>query len=268
MTGVVALYSLTGLVFILYVLLRMPRLALLGRGLLVVSALVHLCVIAILGLEMGALPLTSLPQALNMMVMCATLIFIPLTLGRKTTALGAFYSPSAAFILALISPRAGLSRDVIMSSQLWYPLHTLAVIVGEAMFIVATVASATYLIHEHLIRRGSIHAMGEDLPPLTILDKVLMHSMSTGFVAITLGMLFGGFWAAGSGIALSGIALKILIGAMTWAVFATGIHQRYALGWVGRRTALITVCGFGITVLAAALFWGVAPYPPGPGTAP
>ena len=136
------------------------------------------------------------------------------------------------------------------------------------MFIVATVASAAYLIHEHLIRKGSIHAMGEDLPPLTILDKVLMHSMSTGFVAITLGMLFGGFWAAGSGISLSGIAGKIFIGAMTWAVFALGIHQRYAVGWMGRRTALITVCGFGITALAVVLLWGIAPYPPGPGIAP
>ncbi len=268
MTGVVALYSLTGLVFILYVLLRMPRLALLGRGLLVVSALVHLCVIAILGLEMGALPLTSLPQALNMMVMCATLIFIPLTFGRKTTALGAFYSPAAAFILALISPQAGLSRGVIPQSQLWYPLHTLAVILGESMFIVAAVASLAYLIHEHLIRKGSIHALGKDLPPLTILDKVLMHSMSTGFVAITLGMLFGGFWAAGSGVALADIAVKVLTGAMTWAVFALGIHQRYAIGWMGRRTALIIVCGFTTTLLVVVLFWGAAPYPPLPGIAP
>jgi len=268
MTAVVALYSLTGLVFILYVFLRTPRLALAGRGLLGISALAHLCLIVSLGLKMQALPLTSLPQALNMMILCATLIFIPLTLGRKTAALGAFYSPAAAFILALISPQAGLNRDVIPPTQLWYPLHTLAVIIGEAMFIVATVASVAYLIHEHLIRKGSIHTMGEDLPPLTVLDKVLMHSMSTGFVAITLGMLFGGFWAAGSGIALTDIALKIFIGAMTWAVFALGIHQRYAIGWMGRRTALITVSGFGITLLAVALFWAVSPYPPGPGIAP
>ncbi|MEN6473154.1 MAG: cytochrome c biogenesis protein CcsA [Syntrophaceae bacterium] len=268
MMALMVLYSLTGLVFILYVFLRAPRLALAGRGLLAISALAHLCVIVLLGLKMRALPLTSLPQALNMMVLCATLIFIPLTLRRKTIALGAFYSPAAAFILALISPQAGLSRGVIPPSHLWYPLHTMAVILGESMFIVATVASAAYLIHEHLIRKGSIHAMGEDLPPLTILDKVLMHSMSTGFVAITLGMLFGGFWAAASGIALADIAVKIFSGAMTWAVFALGIHQRYALGWMGRRTALITVCGFGITVVAVVLFWGMYPYTPGPGMAP
>ena len=268
MTAVVVLYSLTGLVFILDVFLRAPRLALAGRGLLAASAVGHLSVIVLLGLKMRTLPLTSLPQAFNMMVLCATLIFIPLTLGRKTTTLGAFYSPAAAFILALISPQAGLSRDVIPSSQLWYPLHTMAVIIGEAMFIVATVASVAYLIHEHLIRKGSIHAMGKDLPPLTILDKVLMHSMSTGFVAITLGMLFGGFWAASSGIALAAIAVKIFTGAMTWAVFALGIHQRYALGWMGRRTAMITTCGFVITAVAVAVYWGIYPYPPGPGIVP
>jgi len=268
MRGVVALYSLTGLVFILYMFLRAPRLALFGRGLLLIGAFMHLCVIAVLGLEMGALPLTSLPQALNMMVLCATLIFIPLTFGRKTTALGAFYSPAAAFILALISPQAGLSLGVIPQSQLWYPLHTMAVIIGEAMFVVATIASLAYLLHEHLIRKGSIHAMGKDLPPLTILDKILMHSMSTGFVTITMGMLFGGLWAGASGVALADIAAKVLAGAMTWAVFALGIHQRYAIGWVGRRTALITVGGFIITVLVVVLFWGATPYPPLPGIAP
>jgi ABC-type transport system involved in cytochrome c biogenesis permease subunit len=72
-----------------------------------------------------------------------------------------------------------------------------------------------------------------------------------GFVAITAGMIFGALWASSLGVSFSHLATKASAGALTWFVFAFSIHQRFAIGWAGKRTALITIAGF---ALMAVLF--------------
>ncbi|MCK7469017.1 MAG: cytochrome c biogenesis protein CcsA [Desulfosudis oleivorans] len=90
--------------------------------------------------------------------------------------------------------------------------------------------------------------------PLTLLDGILYGSLALGFFSITAGMILGGLWASAVGIALASIAPKVLAGALMWLVFGLSLHQRFALGWKGRRTAIITLLGF---ILMVLLFVGI-----------
>jgi ABC-type transport system involved in cytochrome c biogenesis permease subunit len=74
-------------------------------------------------------------------------------------------------------------------------------------------------------------------------------SLGAGFVAISAGMIFGALWASSMGISLSHLATKASAGAITWFVFAFCLHQRFAIGWRGKRTALITILGFILMIL-------------------
>jgi len=249
-SAVLLLYGLTGLGFIAYLFLGKEALRLPLRILFIACAAFHLLFVLALGRQTGRLPMTTPAQAINMVVLFSSLAFIPMILRRNTAVLGAFFLPVATFALALIAPSVQPGQEIFHGTyRYWYPLHTLSVILGEAFFMVAAIASVVYIVHERIIRKGSIHSASSALPPLALLDSILYASLALGFFAITAGMIFGSLWASTMGLSLSDIAPKVLAGAIMWLVFGLSLHQRFAIGWKGRRTAVITLAGFVLMVL-------------------
>lgn len=248
-------YILTSIVFITYLMTRKSFLVSLSRLLYVCCTVLHLLVIVLAWHKIHHLPLTSPPQAMNMIIFLASLVFMPLVWRRSTIVLGAFFLPVATCILAFLLPSQSLLlSSAIGSYRYLYPLHTLSVVIGEALFVVAFVTSLVYLIHERIIMRGSLHTPISGLPALMLLDKILYASLSLGFIAITVGMIFGGLWATALEIQIGSIAPKVTAGGVMWAVFALSLHQRFAIGWKGSRTAIITLIGF---CLMLVLFFGI-----------
>lgn len=248
--AVLLLYLLSGTGFIAYLFWRRPAVIGAGRVLFALSVAAHLVFIASMAADAGRLPVLSPAQGANMTVFLASLMFIFFAFRPSTAVLGAFFLPVAGFVLGLIAPslaQPGATPPILL--RIWYPLHTLSVIGGEALFAVAFVVSGVYLIHDSGIRKGAIHSAAMSLPPLRVLDRILAVTLSLGFVAITAGMIFGALWASSMGVSFSHLAAKAAAGALTWLVFAFSIHQRFAIRWEGRRTALITIIGFTLMIL-------------------
>jgi ABC-type transport system involved in cytochrome c biogenesis permease subunit len=254
-SSVLILYGISGIGFITYLFLRKESLRIPLNILFGITILCHMAYTVSLWRFQGELPVTSPAQAINMVTLFSSLVFVPIALKKNSAILTAFFLPVATFMLSsiasLIQPGQAISLG---SHQFWYTLHTLSVTLGEALFVVATISSAVYLIHERIIRKGSIHTALSALPPLSLLDSILYVSLSAGFIAISIGMIMGGLWASVLGISFSNIAPKVLAGALMWFIYALGLHQRFAIGWKGRRTAVITLIGFIIMVL---LFIGI-----------
>ncbi len=252
----VLLYVLTGVCFITYLFWRRRPAVLIARGLFLVSVTLHLLLTLSLTGPAHRIPLASPVQAANMMILFASLVFIFFAFRRQTAVLGAFFLPVAVIALGMIAPRlqAGAGGPLPVMFQAWYPLHTVSVVAGEALFAVAFVVSIVYLIHEDIIRKGRLHWTVASLPPLKLLDRILSACLGAGFVAITAGILFGALWASSLGVDLSQIVMKISAGAAMWVVFAFSLHQRFAIRWSGRRTAIITITGFLLMIL---LFVGI-----------
>ncbi|HOO38955.1 MAG TPA: cytochrome c biogenesis protein CcsA [Deltaproteobacteria bacterium] len=247
---VLILYFLTSIGFILYLFTRNIPILTAARLSFILCVTAHLTFIIALGIRMQHIPLSSPAQGMNMMVFIASVVFMSLVWKKATTVLMAFYLPIATFAIGLIAPSIGQEPGVfIESSQYWYGLHTLSVIGGEALFVVAFITSVVYLIHERIIRKGRIHAAASGLPPLAVLDKILYSCLSLGFVAISIGMIMGALWASSLDVSLESIAPKASAGAIMWFVFALGVHQRFAIGWRGSRTAIITVIGFCLMII-------------------
>jgi len=247
---VLLLYTLTALGFISYLFLRRKFLLVPLRFLYAACCSVHALSIMTLWHASGRLPVATPSQGINVLILFSSLVFMPFVMKRRTTVLGAFFLPVAACVLAFIAPSLQIVPEALMSSyKYFYPLHTISVIAGEAFFLMSAVVSVVYLIHERTIRNGSIHSSMSALPPLTVLDSILYSSLSYGFIAITIGMILGGLWASSAGLKFGHIAPKVITGALTWLVFALSIHQRFAIGWKGRRTAIITIIGFALMVM-------------------
>jgi ABC-type transport system involved in cytochrome c biogenesis permease subunit len=247
---VLVLYTLTGLGFIAYLFSRRKGLLVPLRFSYSVCIAGHALFVITLWHSSGRLPVATPSQAINAIILFSSVAFVPYVMKRRTSVLAAFFLPVASCVLAFIAPSLQVQPEALMISyQYFYPLHTLSVIAGEAFFVVAAIVSVVYLIHEHTIRTGSIHTSVSALPPLTTLDTILYISLSFGFIAITLGMISGGLWASSAGLRFSHIAPKVIAGGLTWLVFALSLHQRLAIGWKGRRTAIITLMGFGLMAL-------------------
>lgn len=247
---VISSYILASIGFITHLFWRKPLFLIVSRGLFAFSVAAHLAFIIVLAGQMNHLPVLSPAQAANMMIFFSSLVFIFFTFKKTTAVLGAFFLPVASFFLGLVVPSLRADPGIYLaSSRIWYPLHTLTVIGGEALFAAAFVISIAYLVHDTVIRKGRIHSTVSILPPLRFLDRILTILLSSGFVAITAGMIFGALWASNIPLPFSHVAIKVSAGAVTWFVFAFSLHQRFAIGWAGRRTAIITIVGFFLMIL-------------------
>ncbi len=251
----ISLYALTGVGFVVQLFMGGTGILTALRVLFVATAVSHLTAFISMWAAEGQLPASTPPEALYLLVLFCTLALAPFVFRRRTAVLAAFFMPGAAMVLAFATPSAGTARSMVAASQrTWYVLHTVSVIAGEALLVIAAVASAAYLLHERLIRHGELHLSMSRLPPLTVLDAIASGSLVFGFCAMTAGMILGGLWASASGIAFSSLAPKVASGALLWATFALCLHQRFAIGWKGRRTAVLVLFGF---VLMAQLFAGI-----------
>ena len=129
-------------------------------------------------------------------------------------------------------------------------LHLSAIFVGVGVMAVAAGAGTMFLIQERALKKKTpLEGFRKDLPALGSLDKVNALATLIGFPCYCIGILCGFLWARvswgsfGTGDLKEWISLAILV------VYALLFHQRQALGWRGRKPALLA-----IAIFAASLF--------------
>lgn len=248
------MYALTSVIFVVYIFVRSHWLSIVARALYICMVAIHLIFMILLVSETGTFPLASPGEFMNMMILVASLVMLFFVFSPSTFVLAAFYLPVATFVLNLGLCARGLHTDAALHAYKYlFPLHTVSVTLGEAFFVIAAIISMVYLVHEGIIRRGDIYSPVAYLPPLAVLDRMLYLFLSLGFIALTIGMIFGGYWIADLDISMVSIAPRIASGAVMWFVFGLSLHQRIAIGWKGRRIAIITLAG---CIVMAALFIG------------
>ena len=219
---------------------------------LLVCLAAHLSFEIALGWRLGGLPVATPPQAIGLLVLLALMVGSPLLWRSGTMALGAFALPAMAVICAFVLPQAGAAAP-LKGARYWLILHTLGVLAGEAAWLLAASGALTYLVHERAILRAATG--GLKLPPLELLDRIVAGLLVAAFAGLSLGLMLGGLWAFSAGVALKTIAPKIAGGGLSWLALAFSLHQRFALGWRGRRTALITLGGLALTFILTGLIW-------------
>lgn len=250
--ALLTLYVITGAVFLMYLMRKPPLMLPVMKSLFILTAAFHLFTFASRWADLGLPPASTPMDTVNLLVLFSMLAIAPLVLRNRTAVLGAFLLPVAAMAMAFAAPCfASDAQRLSAAHRLWFTLHTLSVIAGEALLVTAAAASAAFLVHDYVIRRGDLHTNISDLPPLILLDRVITFCLVAGFVSITAGMILGGLWAGSVGIPLRSLIPKIAAGALLWLVLAIGLHQRLAIGWKGRRTAAIVLC---CTLLMMVLF--------------
>ena len=177
-------------------------------------------------------------------------------LGRVST--GPFLTPVAliATLYSLTAP--SLHRFTPAPESLetqWLVIHVVMIMFGFVALAFAFSASLIYLLQEGLLKRKQLTGLFQRLPSLQVADDVIYRATSFGLAMLTLGLFTGVVWQMRH---QTNYAFwqdpKVLFSCLTWLTFAIYLASRRWLGWRGRRTNLVVVYGFVLTVIS---FFGV-----------
>jgi cytochrome c-type biogenesis protein CcsB len=134
--------------------------------------------------------------------------------------------------------------------SLWLTFHVAISFIGDGMFAVAFMAAIMYLIQERQIKNKRFGSLYSRLPSLETLDTINHYSLMYGFPFLTVGMVTGAIYAQNVPGSYWQWDPKEVWSLITWLVYAALLHARVAMGWRGRRAAIMSILAFLILIFA------------------
>ncbi len=242
-------YILSTAGYIAYLFFQKDRLQKIGYVLLFAGFLIHSISIGYGFLQSGHLPVQNLHQTLSIAGWAIAGVFLFLKFRFNLKVLGIYAAPLVAIvmIICMCLPAEGtVVQAKTLFSNIWLVSHVVIIFVGEAAFALACGAGLLYILQERAIKTKHHGFFFKRLPALELLDNTGYACIVVGFSLLTLGLItgfvyaksiWGSFWSWDPKEVWSGIA---------WLIYAALLHGRLALGWRGRKAAIMSIIGFGI----------------------
>lgn len=216
-----------------------------GAGLLSVGFVLHTTALVFRYYEAGYLPITNLYESFSFFAWAILLVYIVVHYKYQIRVLGAFVAPIA---LILVVIGLALPKDIFplhpALRSYWLPFHVIFAFLGDAVFALAFCAGIMYLIQEHQIKSKKTSVFLRRLPSLEILDELNHRSLTFGFPLLTVGIVTGSVWASYAWGSYWSWDPKETWSLITWFLYAALLHQRLAIGWRGKKAALMAIIGF------------------------
>jgi len=118
------------------------------------------------------------------------------------------------------------------------------IFIGNALFAIAFIAAVMYLLQEHYIKAKKLTFFYKRLPSLTTLDNINHYSLIYGFAFVTAGIITGAIYAQIAFGKYWQWDPKEVWSLITWILYSALIHERLAVGWKGRKAALMSIFCF------------------------
>lgn len=212
---------------------------------LAAGAVFHLFAIVVRSLSVQHLAVTSPQEAMSFFswILVTTYLIVQVRLDLRI--LGSFVSPLAV-VFMLISTL--LPGDIIPASGAfksgWVVFHVTTLFFAYALFALAFCASVMYLLQERQIKKKNFGFLYSRLPSLQRLDKINEHCLLLGFPFMTVGLITGFTYASAVWRSPWNWDPKEILALITWCIYAVLLHERLAVGWRGRKAALLAILGF------------------------
>ena len=254
-------YVFAGVLYVVYFVRPHPKLALIcflsaAAGFLLQSAVIvgHFA-------SYGYTPITNLGEALSFLGWLLALVFLIVERRYRLPVLGAFALPLVAGVVLPAAILRGPGRPVPEAIKLaGMPVHVLVAFAGIALFALATGVAVAYLLLERQMKGKHFGVVFARLPSLEQLDDISDHLMRWGFVALSITLITGAFFAKKAWGDYWRWDPKLTLSLGGWFVYAGLVHARLFAGWRGRRAAVLTMVGF---VIVFGSFLGLKLFPIG-----
>jgi len=252
----VAVYVLSFAAYLVFFLTRKKPVRRIGRAIFLVAFLLHTVNILARSLEAGHTPITSHHETVSFFAWSVSCCYLSFRWRYTVKNLGVFVSflVFALMVVASLSSRTLLPLPPALQS-LWLPIHASITLFADGFLALACIGGIMYLLQEREIKKKRFGLFYSRLPSLEALDKLNHHCLSVGFPLFTVGLVTGSLWAKQAWGAYWHWDPKETWSLITWFLYAAAVHQRFTVGWRGRRVALLSILGF-LSVLFT--LWGVS----------
>lgn len=224
-----------------------------GMWALVAGGLAHLAHVVLWSLVLRVCPVEGIYFPLSFGANLMVGVFFVLRRRYRLDALGSVVAPMAlATLMASRFAVAGTAPSEEVTGTL-LPFHIMANLLGVALFTLAAAASLLYLVQEGRLKSKKLGAVSR-LPPLDKLDRVGHRLLIAGFPLLTVGVVTGSLFLHRMVSESNAVLIRSALGYLTWLLIAVVLVLRQAAGWRGRRAALGTLVGFGLTVSVLAFY--------------
>ena len=202
--------------------------------------------------ERGVNIAVNLFEAMSFFAWIVSGAYLALQLRTHTRVLGAIVSPFAVLLMMLSS--LGLEGTLAIPDSLQgrlVPIHVTLCIIGEGLFALASLAGIMYCIQDRQIRQRKMGGLARYLPSLGDLDNINHAGLLWGFPILTLGLIVGSFWARTAwGGSNWPTDPKTVWSFVVWLFYAFLLHQRLAIGWKGRKIAVLSIVALAVMISA------------------
>ncbi|MGQ0504281.1 MAG: cytochrome C assembly family protein [Myxococcaceae bacterium] len=243
------LYGAAAVVYLTYLVRQWRALALAGRILVAAGLVVHGVAIASWLTEQGRT--VGIAQGFSVVAFLLLAIFLVMDLTYRAPVLGAFLTPMAVTVVT-----AGLfmhdPEDPLPLSlrQPLLPVHISIALLGMAAFAVAAAVGVMYLLLERQMKGKKFGVLFSRLPPLQFLDELNRRLVVWGFIALSVTLVTGVFFASGGSGLFWRWGSREVATLVAWGLFAVLLNFRFFAGWQGKRAAVLTMAGFGLLLIS------------------
>ena len=210
------------------------------------TVLFHLAYLAALTVQWRQFPAATVSQALSIVAIAVAIVYVFVEWHGRARSTG-FWLVSLVFFFQVLS--SVLTRpnppDRAIFHEPFFAVHVSLALLGYAAFVVSAGYAFLFLQLYRDLKAGRFSTFYGKLPPLEVLERMMLGALFAGFVALTGAVITGAFWAQQH---YQGEWLrdpKILITFATWVLYAAALLLRRLRRWQGRQTALASLAGFG-----------------------
>ena len=246
-------YLLSTVGYLASIVVRRVLVARISTWLLFASFSIHTLFIALRWWTGGHGPVVNVYESLSFLAWAVTGGYLVFQTMTKTRVLGAFVAPLSFLLMTITS--AGITGESVVPDILrgyWVPAHVIFTLTGEALLALACLAGVMYLLQDRALRNKKAFRFSRFLPPLRDLDRINHLAVLWGFVSFTVGILAGAVWAGAVWGRPWQWDPKQVFTFLAWMLYVLLVHQRLAIGWKGRKEALLSILALAVLLFSLA----------------
>jgi ABC-type transport system involved in cytochrome c biogenesis permease subunit len=250
------LYAAAAAAYLVHFARRDPRAGRFATATLGAGVLAHTFLIGMQTMQAGHAPLVGTTAAVSAFVWLLGLSYLYVELTSDERAMGGLVALMLTVLAVIPALDPTVSpRPPVLQSPL-FTIHVLSLLFAYASLALAGVIGTTYVLLFKEIKAKHLGFFYERLPSLQVLDAMNARAVTVGWIFLTAGVAIGGLWASqvqdSTDPRVQAMSLtdpKILVAVICWAVYSFALFARRAIGWSGRRAALLSVLAFVVVLL-------------------
>ncbi len=210
-------------------------------GIVLHAHLLYQSIILANGFDFGFFNAISLVSWLVALIVLLSSLLRPL----ENLLLILFPAAALAIVLELIIPDGRILNE---SLSMGLRIHILLSICAYSLLMISAVQAIMLAIQEKLIKEKRVAIIMNTLPPLQVMEGLLIQFIVIGFFMLSLSLASGTMFI--DDIFAQHLAHKTILSMVAWVIYAILLWGRWSAGWRGKQIIRWALGGFTTLLLA------------------